>query len=239
MTDLAELELPPERYRAIVAANERNLRGEVPLWLRRVGGGSIKLRYGISQGDLGESSWFHAVDLADFGGRSVPATTGFLRTVNAILPLTNNSVLLKAPDPYPSDLPGGKLTVAVGNRVVGTGRLPYLFITGVFVVHITGAGAVLQPPATATYNLQVRSTAAAVIGANDLLATLNLTTAANAVDQPTIASPASRQVSIEGTALATVAALFNGDTLYSELANTNAAAFAIDPNILAVFLEYM
>ncbi len=239
--DLAELLRDnPRRLAGILAAEKRNLAGEMPEWLsfRPVGGGSIKTRYGISQGDLGESSWQHAMDLADFGQAVVPATTGVVRVVNAVIPLVNNSVLLKSPDPYPSDLPGGKLTVANGNRQIGSGRLAFMFLTGVFVVHITGAGAVYQPPATATINVQVRSTVTTVIGNADLLATLNATTAANAVDQAAIAAPASRQVSIEGASLATVAALFNGDSLYTELANTNVGALTVNPNILAVFLEY-
>lgn len=172
--------------------------------------------------------------MADFSGfTSAGAATE--RQVVTVFPVTNPSHAIGSPDNYPTEL-GPNLTVITNARQVGTGASPFAILTGVFVVHITAAGAVYAPAATTTVQVKVSSTFTTTVGAAvNLTGAFNVTTALNGIDQVTITAPADRQVGGFGaTPLTTVAQLFNGDVLFVELV---APALTVDPNILAVMFE--
>jgi hypothetical protein len=215
-------------------AEEAKRRG----WPLPVGGGVNTLRKMVSQGFEDQSaSWLFNVDTADFG-QLVLAGAGTVREVNAFYPLTNPWHTLKSPDNYPSEQPapsGGKLGASLTDRKVGTGNTPIALLVGVWLVHLT-------PPATAyipaASTLQVRvdstdGTAASSLAAN--LTAAATPTAAQSFDSVPITAPTDRQFGMEGILLTTIAALFNGDILFTEL--VAGGALTVNPNLLAVMVE--
>ena len=195
----------------------------------------LKSRFTISDGlQAKESGWQPSLaDLADFSGRVFAGATTE-RTTVLVLPVTTGSHKIKSPDNYPTE-DGRVLTAITNARQVSTGSAAFAQLTGVFVVHITAAGAVYNPAGT-TVQVKVSSTFTTNVGAAvNLTGAFNVATATNGIDPVTITAPADRQLSIEGVADATVALLFNGDVLFVELVTTG--ALTVDPNIFAVFLE--
>jgi len=208
-----------------------------------VSGGLYKDRWALSQGDLagtgGTSSWdVDTLPVADFGVNTSVAQNAFVRTGFNIFPLVNPFTALGSPDAEPFQDPGGTLTAAVGDRQVGSGRQALVCCAGVFIVHSTGGGAVYQPPATATINVRVQNCVTTVTGGLTTEATLNITTAANFIDQAPITATTGRGLTRDtGVALTNVFLLFNGDFVVGELNNTNAATLNVQGNILFAMLE--
>ncbi len=247
---------PQARIDKVLRVSERNEHwAELGEWREKVevarrkgyplpqGGGLYKARWDLSQGSLvavgGASGWeIDDMPIVDFGAYTVAATTGSVRSGYNVFPLVNPFSALGSPDAEPFQDPGGTLTAIVGDRQVGTGRLPLVVCAGCFVVHVTGAGAVYQPAATATLNLQVMSSAAAVAGAYTTEATLNLTTAANFIDQiPIVATTGRSLATADGVLRTNIFLIFNGDHVVMNLTNTNAAALAVGGNTLFTMLE--
>ena len=194
----------------------------------------LKDRFTISDGlQAKESSWRLGPCMVDFSG-TVFAGATTERQIALVLPVTTGSHKIKSPDTYPTE-DGRVLTAITNGRQVSTGSATFAELTGVFVAHITAAGAVYSPAGT-TVQVKVSSTFGANVGAAvNLTGAFNVTAATNGIDPVTITAPADRQLSIEGVADATVALLFNGDVLFVELVTTG--ALTVDPNLLAVYLE--
>lgn len=196
----------------------------------------IKTRYAESLGLLSRESSWQLGSVVDFSGVVFAGATTE-RQVAAVIPVTNPSHAMGSPDNYPTEL-GPSLTAIVNGRQISTGAAPFAVLTGVFVAHVTAAGAVYAPAATTTVQVKVSSTFTTAVGAaTNLTGAFNVTTGANGIDPVTITAPADRQVGLSGTPLATVAQLFNGDVLFVELVTTG--ALTVDPNIFAVMLEWM
>lgn len=209
-----------------------------------VGGGMYKARWDLSVGNMAglvAGGWeIDDMPIVDFGAYTVPATTGSVRSGYNIFPLVNPFSALGSPDPHPFQDPGGTLTAAVGDRQVGTARQGLIVCAGCFVAHVTGAGAVYQPAATATLNLQVFSSSLAVGGGYTTEGTLNLTTAANFVDQLPIVATTGRSLATGDAVLrTTIFVIFDGDHCVMNLTNTNAAALAVGGNTLYSQLELL
>lgn len=208
-----------------------------------VGGGLYKSRWDLSQGQLGgsggASGWeIDDMPIADFGVNTSVAQNAFVRTGFHVFPLVNPFSALGSPDAQPFQDPGGTLTAITGDRQVGSGRQVLVVCAGVFVVHMTGAGAVYQPPATATVNIRVASAVAAVTGGLTTEATLNVTTAANIIDQAPIVATTGRTLTLgDAIARTNVFALYDGDFTIGELSNTNAATLNVQGNIFFAMLE--
>lgn len=213
-------------------------------WPRPVGGGLIKAKFEIAAGLRGlESGWdIDTVPVADFGNINL-AGAGTIRTVCSSYPTFNPvhgaTAWMDVPDMEPFEL--STLAGANGARVAGTSTNPLAILGAVYIIHITSAAAVYQP-ANTTINVRAISTTGATGGAFSTLASIaSAALATNFVDSMTIAAPSERQVAANGgpnpigTLLATVAALFNGDTNFVELVTT--AALNVQGNILAAEME--
>jgi hypothetical protein len=247
---------PQQRIDKVLRVSERNEHwAELHEWREKievarrkgyplpVGGALYKARFDEALGGLvavaGASGWeIDDMPIVDFGAYTVAATTGSVRSGYNVFPLVNPFSALGTPDPEPFQEPGGTLLAITGDRQVGTGRLPLVVCAGCFAVHVTGAGAVFQPPATATLNLQVMSSNLATAGAYTTEGTLNLTTAANVIDQVPIVATATRGLTTPDAVVRTnVFLVFNGDHIVMNLTNTNAAALAVGGNTLFTMLE--
>jgi hypothetical protein len=247
------MNITPERRERLFLADERNhfLREQHEWgriveesrkrgWPLPVGGGVNTLRKALSQGfDDQMSTWYFPIDIADYSSDNFAGASSN-RYVNAIFPLTNPFHTLKSGDNYPSEQPaptGGKLGTATASRAVGTGNAPTAFLVGVWLMHATGALAGYNGAAAITaVNERVISTsgpAAGSLGPTTLATIAPGTT--NILDAIPIASPADRQVGFEGVLLATLASLYNGDVLISELVTSG--ALNIQGNIVAVMIE--
>jgi hypothetical protein len=104
-------------------------------------------------------------------------------------------------------------------------------------VHATGALAGYNGAAAITaVNIRVASTSGPAAGSvgPTTVATIAPGTV-NIFEAVPIASPADRQVGFEGVLLATLASLYNGDILLSELVTSG--ALNIQGNIVAVMVE--
>jgi hypothetical protein len=247
------MNITPQRWERLQLADERNhfvreqhewgrvveecqRRG----WPLPVGGGVNTLRKSISQGfDDQSSTWYFPIDIADYSSDNFAGASSN-RYVNAIFPLTNPFHTVKSADNYPSEQPlpsGGKLTVATTSRAVGTGNTPIAFLVGAWVMHSTGALAGYNGAAAITaVAVRVASTsgpAAGSLGPTTLATIAPGTT--NILDAIPVSSPADRQVGFEGVLLATLASLYNGDILLSELVTSG--ALNIQGNIVAVMVE--
>lgn len=209
-----------------------------------VGGGLYKARWDLSQGGavstIGSSGWeIDDLPVADFLNVTVPATTGIVKEMFSCYPLVNPFTALGSPDNEPFQDGSGLLTAVKGDRQVGSPNNPLLICAGCFVVHATSGGAVLNPAATLTFNLRVLNAVAATSGGFTTEATLNVTTAANIIDQAPIVATTGRALSTPDAVQRAIFAIFNGDSLWGELANTNAGAFTTGANVLAAMLELM
>jgi hypothetical protein len=245
--------IDPQRRERLFLADERNsyIREEQEWgriveearrrgWPLPVAGGVNTFRKSLSQGfDDQASSWNFPIDVADFSSDNFAGASSN-RYVNAMFPLTNPFHILKSSDNYPSEQPaptGGKLTVATATRAVGTGNTPIAFLVGCWLVHATGALAGYNGAAAITaVNIRVASTSGPAAGSvgPTTVATIAPGTV-NIFEAVPIASPADRQVGFEGVLLATLASLYNGDILLSELVTSG--ALNIQGNIVAVMVE--
>jgi hypothetical protein len=191
----------------------------------------IKTRQDISLGLLGKESGWGIGDfkIVDFSNVANAAAT--FRLPAFIFPVSRPGPAgLKAvTDNYPTEQ-GQSLAAIVNGRQVSTGSAPFAHLVEVFLVHETLAGGVFSLGA-GTVQVKVISAFGVNVGSP-----VNLTGAftggVNGIDPITITAPADRQVSIEGTALTTAAALYNGDVVYVELV----AAATVVGNIVAVGL---
>jgi hypothetical protein len=179
----------------------------------RRGYGLVKTRFQISTGLGGrEAGWqIDNVPIADYGGFSTVTT---YRSVLTSFPLINPAHVIGSTDPEPFEQ--ATLTAVTGDRQVGSSLGQLAILLGCYVVHISSGAAVFQPAAT-TVNIRVISTVAATGGAFTTEGTVAVNTAANFVDQIPLAATTGRSVSITGSVLTNIVALFNGDTLFSEL----------------------
>ncbi len=189
----------------------------------------IKSKTDIADGLLAkESGWdIGSFKLADFSNVANAAAT--FRIPVHVFPVTTGSHLLKSPENYPTE-EGRVLTAITNQRQISTGNAAFAQLCEVFLVHETLGGGVFSLGA-GTVQVKVISSFGVNVGTP-----VNLTGAftggTNGIDPITITAPADRQVSIEGNALATVAALFNGDVVYVEFV----AAATVVGNIVAVGL---
>lgn len=194
----------------------------------------VKAKFDIALGrDGAESGWdIDTMPIADFGNVNV-AGAATIRTGFNTFPLVNPAHAIGSLDPEPFEL--ATLAAVSGDRQVGTSQSNIVLLLGAYAVHITGGAAVYQPAAS-TFNIRVVSTNGAVGGAFTTLATLVLNTATNFVDVIPINAPSARQISITGAApLATIAALFNGDSTFCEL--VAGGALNVQANLLYAMLE--
>jgi hypothetical protein len=204
-------------------------------WPLPIGGGLYKDRWALSQGQFtsepGASAWdIDCMPVADFGNITAAAT---VRTGFNVFPLINPAAALGSPDPEPFQLPGGTLTAVVGDRQIGSSRLPLVVVIGAYVVHITAAAGVFQPAAT-TLNIRVVNAVTTVAGAFTTEATLAINAAVNFIDQVPITATTGRGIAtLDGRALTNVFAAFNGDAIFAELV----AGAAIQTNLLYAMLE--
>lgn len=201
----------------------------------RRGNALVKSRFAQSMGLFGrESGWM--VDnfpTVDFSQITAAGALTF-RTGITSFPLFNPAHVLGSLDPMPYEQ--AVLTAASGDRQIGSSSQAIALLLGVYLVHITSAGAVYQP-ATTTLNIRVVSTVAGVAGAFTTEGTINVATAANMVDSVPIASTTGRQVSISGTNLTNIAAMFNGDSWFAEL--VLGGATTIQGNLLYAIAEIL
>lgn len=228
----AEMDREQREWREKV---ERAVRNGWPL---PVGGGLIKARFEISSGLMGkESGWdIDTIPVADFGNVNL-AAPGTIRTGFSTFPLVNPAqVVVQSPDPLPFQL--STLAATNASRVAGSSTNPLALLVGCYLVHITSAGAVYQPTATTTMNIRTISAVTTTGAGFTTLATIVATTAANFVDSLTIAAPTERQVATPtGTLLTTSSGIFNGDSLFAELAFTVGASLNVQGNLLYLELE--
>lgn len=206
-------------------------------WIGRDRRGSalVKSRFSQSMGLFGrESGWmidnFPTVDWSQINAAG--AVT--FRSGITSFPSFNPAHVLGSVDPMPYEQ--GVLTAASGDRQIGSSAQAIALLLGVYIVHITSGGAVYNP-ATTTLNVRVVNTVTTVAGAFTTQATINVATAANMVDSVPIASTTGRQVSLTGTNLTNIAALFNGDSLFAEL--VLGGATNIQGNILYAVAEIL
>lgn len=206
-------------------------------WIGRDRRGSalVKSRFSQSMGLFGrESGWmidnFPTVDFSQINAAG--ALT--VRTGITSFPLFNPAHVIGSVDPLPYEQ--AVLAAASGDRQVGSSQAAVALLLGVYLVHITSAGAVYNP-ATTTLNIRVVNTVTTVAGAFTTQGTLNVATAANMVDSVPISSTTGRQVSLTGSNLTNIAALFNGDSLFAEL--VLGGATNIQANILYAVAEIL
>lgn len=191
----------------------------------------IKDRQAISAGLLNkESSWdTGAFKIVDFSNVASSAAT--FRIPAFIVPVTRPGPAgLKAvSDAYPTEL-GQSLAAISNQRQIGTGSAPFAHLVEVFLVHETLAGGVFSLGA-GTVQVKVISSFTTAVGTP-----INLTGAftggLNGIDSIPVTAPADRQIGIDGVALTTAAALYNGDVVYVEFV----AAATVVGNIVAVGL---
>lgn len=192
-----------------------------------------KSRNAIAQGLYGQSSWEHKYFIVDFSHDIEAGALTVLKS-GLILPIPNTSLQMRGPQ----DDFGALLTAAVGNRVIGSGKVPIAVLTGAFLAHYTpGSPMVVYQPAGTTFQVIVRS-AAGVVGSNpdNLTAAFNAAAATNFVDPIAITAPANRQVSPDGQAVLTTAAnLFPGDVL--DVAMVTTGALTPTGSVLAMVLQ--
>ena len=219
-----------------LAANEDEQFKHWPLsWVGRDrrGYAYVKSRFQTSLGLMGrESGW--TIDNAassDFGNILTAGAQTFRAGITTF-PLSNPMHVLGSLDPEPFEL--STLTAANGDRQIGSSSQAIALLMGVFLVHVT-SGAAVYNPAGSTVNIRVVNSVTTVIGALTTLATINAATASNAVDVVPITATTGRTVSITGTSLTNIAALFNGDSLFAELVTTG--ALTTFPNILYCLSE--
>lgn len=204
-----------------------------------------KSRWDLSVGGMagpGQGGGWEIDDMpiVDFGVNTSVAQNAFVRSGLNIFPLVNPFSALGSPDPHPFQDPGGTLTAIVGDRQVGSGRQGFVLCAGCFLVHSTGAGAVYQPAATATVNLRVQNNVTTVTGGLTTEATINVTTAANFIDQmPIVATTGRTLTTADGVARTNIFVIYDGDFCVGELANTNAAALNVQGNILFMMPELL
>jgi hypothetical protein len=180
----------------------------------------VKARFDVALGHASlESGWdIDTMPIADWGNVNAAGALTVRAGFNSF-PLVNPAHVIGSIDPEPYEL--STLTAITGDRQVGTSSAGIVVLLGAYCVHITGAAAVYQPAGT-TLNIRVISSNAAVGGAFTTLATLNVTTAANFVDVVPITATTGRTISITGTSLTNIAAIYNGDSVFGELVMTGA-----------------
>jgi hypothetical protein len=174
----------------------------------------VKVKFDMALGHQSqEGGWdIDTMPIADFGNVNAAGALTVRSGFNSF-PLVNPAHVIGSIDPEPFELT--TLAAVTGDRQIGTSAGTIVLLLGCYLVHITGAAAVYQP-VTTVYNVRVISTNLAVGGAFTTLATLNVSAAANFVDQVPIVATTGRTVSITGTTLAGIAGLFNGDSLFGE-----------------------
>lgn len=234
------LDFSPRRLDKVLRCEERNLafqemhewREKVEAarrhrWPLPVAGGLIRARFEISRGDRGlASGWdIDTVPIADFGNvnaaGALTVRSGF-NSFPLVNPVHTTGILGQDTDLEPFENPNGTLAATNASRVAGSSVNTLAVLVGVYVIHITSGAAVYQPAGT-TFNARVISTALAVGAGFQTLATLNVATAANFVDQAPIAAPTERQLATpSGTLLSTVSGVYNGDSHFGELVMTGA-----------------
>lgn len=199
----------------------------------RRGYGLVKTRFQTSVGLMGrEAGWvIDNVPAVDYS-QITTAGANTYRTLFTTFPLFNPAHVLGSLDPEPFEQ--STLTAVSGDRQVGTSSQQIAVLLGVYLIHITSAGAVYNPAAT-TLNVRVFSSSAATGGGFTTQATINAATASNFVDQVPISATTGRTISITGTSLTNIAGLFNGDTLIGEL--VVGGALTVVSNVLAAMAE--
>lgn len=180
----------------------------------------VKAKFDIASGRIIESGWdIDTMPIVDFGNVNAAGALTIRGGFNTF-PLTNPAHVIGSVDPEPFEL--STITAINGDRQIGTSTAPIVLMLGAYCVHITGAGAVYNPTTT-TLNIRVISASGATAGAFTTLATLNVSTATNFVDVVPITATTGRNVSITGTNLTNIAAIFNGDSVFGEAVMAGAA----------------